>query len=545
MAIIKTKFDRGVEGATNIVDAGTEGTKVASGTTAQRGSTTGQWRFNSTTGNFEGRNANNFVALEATPTISSVDDGEVDSAAGGNQTIVVTGNNFSSGGTITFVGTSAEFNASTTTFNSVTQVTAVAPKSSFLNAQEPYKVKFTSSGGLSGTSASGLISVDNAPTWTTSAGNIGNVYETKTANITVAATDTDGDTISYSVSSGSLPTGLSINSSTGAITGTAPSVSGDTTSTFDLRATANSKTVDRTFNIIVKEALGTSTNPATSAAQLYNAGYTTDGAYYINNTFTGGSARNCYCRFNTRDGVHWHRWTPYHLATSTTEHSSSSSAKSNTDLVDISGHSLDIKELSASAGEKDFTYSTFSSGSGISHTWNVGLQMSALQGFYLGAETYEDSNGDSGNYGGGTAGNKGNVGIDWASSNLGTGDWGSNYSPDLTILQTGLDTTRNNNNARNFGAVKFEADGSNTNFTSYSTEVGGVIGVGGTSNYGQSDLWSRYSNQSNTGHQFSNSGNTAHSGAVASNYYWTLRIAGWSDTSNVLRYRGIFWLGDK
>ena len=64
MAIIKTKFDRGVEGATNIVDAGTEGTKVASGTTAQRGSTTGQFRFNSTTGKFEGRNSNGFLCLQ-------------------------------------------------------------------------------------------------------------------------------------------------------------------------------------------------------------------------------------------------------------------------------------------------------------------------------------------------------------------------------------------------------------------------------------------------------------------------------------------------
>ena len=41
----------------NIVDTGTEGTKVAAGTTAQRGSTTGQWRYNTTTGFFEGRNA--------------------------------------------------------------------------------------------------------------------------------------------------------------------------------------------------------------------------------------------------------------------------------------------------------------------------------------------------------------------------------------------------------------------------------------------------------------------------------------------------------
>jgi len=42
----------------NISDTGNEGTKVASGTTAQRGSTPGQWRYNSTTGFFEGRNAN-------------------------------------------------------------------------------------------------------------------------------------------------------------------------------------------------------------------------------------------------------------------------------------------------------------------------------------------------------------------------------------------------------------------------------------------------------------------------------------------------------
>jgi putative alpha-1,2-mannosidase len=132
----------------NIVDTGTEGTKVALGTTAQRGSTTGQWRYNSETGFFEGRNTDGtFSTLQPDPVVTSVDDGEVDSAGGGNQTIVVTGQNFTTGGTIAFVGTSAEFNATTTTFNSSTQVTAVAPKASFLNAQEPYKVKFTSASG--------------------------------------------------------------------------------------------------------------------------------------------------------------------------------------------------------------------------------------------------------------------------------------------------------------------------------------------------------------------------------------------------------------
>ena len=55
----------------NIVDTGTEGTKVALGTTGQRGSTTGQWRFNSTTGFFEGRNSTGFQSLEPASTIGS------------------------------------------------------------------------------------------------------------------------------------------------------------------------------------------------------------------------------------------------------------------------------------------------------------------------------------------------------------------------------------------------------------------------------------------------------------------------------------------
>ena len=64
----------------NISDAGTEGTKVATGTTAQRGTTTGQWRYNTETGFFEGRNTGgDFSTLEPSPTITSVDVTEVDS----------------------------------------------------------------------------------------------------------------------------------------------------------------------------------------------------------------------------------------------------------------------------------------------------------------------------------------------------------------------------------------------------------------------------------------------------------------------------------
>ncbi len=251
-------------GFVNISDSGTEGTKVASGTTAQRGSTTGQWRYNSTTGFFEGRGASSFSSLEPVPTVASVDDTEVDSAGGGNQTIVITGTNFSSGSVASFVGSSASFNASTTTVDSATQITAVAPKASFLNAQEPYKVKVTSASGLAGTSATGLINVDNAPTWTTNAGSLGSIMESATGNhFTVSASDAEGDTVAYSLQSGSLA-GLSLNSSSGVISGDPTDVSSDTTNSFTLRATAGSKTTDRAFTYI------TQNNPIVQTNLVYD-----------------------------------------------------------------------------------------------------------------------------------------------------------------------------------------------------------------------------------------------------------------------------------
>ena len=254
MAIIKTKFNRGVEGATNIVDAGTEGTKIASGTTGQRGSTTGQFRFNSTTNKFEGRNASgSFISIEQTPTISSIDDTEVDSGAGGNQTFVITGTNFSTGDVASFVGSDGTtITASTTTIDSATQITAVIAKSSFVNSKEPYDVKITTAGGLVAT-LDNQINVDNSPSWSTAAGSLGTVFDSvrSTASLSATATDPESDTIVYSVQSGSLPAGASLNSSTGAITGFS-AVGSDTTSSFTLRATANSKTADRAFSIIVK-----------------------------------------------------------------------------------------------------------------------------------------------------------------------------------------------------------------------------------------------------------------------------------------------------
>jgi len=256
----------------NIVDTGTEGTRVASGTTAQRGSTQGQFRFNSTTGLAEYYDGANFKSIDAPPSVTSVDVTEVDSQAGGNQTFVITGTSFSSGATVTFVGAAGtDFNASSATRDSTTQITAVAPKSSFLNAQEPYGIKVVNSSGLSA-SLAGQINVDSAPTFNINAGTLSTLadFGRAASNITtITATDADGDAITFSKISGTLPTGITFNSN-GTFSGTANAETSDTTYTFTIRATANSKTADRQYSIIVKAPLVTGMQSVDTSVSGYH-----------------------------------------------------------------------------------------------------------------------------------------------------------------------------------------------------------------------------------------------------------------------------------
>ena len=58
-----------------------------------------------------------------------------------------------------------------------------------------------------------------SPVFTTAAGNLANAFNS-VASTNAGATDPDGDTITHSITSGSLPSGLSLNSTNGAITGT-------------------------------------------------------------------------------------------------------------------------------------------------------------------------------------------------------------------------------------------------------------------------------------------------------------------------------------
>ncbi|MDC1096424.1 hypothetical protein OAS47_03820 [Pelagibacteraceae bacterium] len=254
MTKARTIADLGT-GFVNISDTGTEGTKVASGTTAQRGSTAGQFRFNSTTGKFEGRNSSTFLSIDTSPVVSSINNTNVQPNAGGNATFVITGSGFESGATASFIGANAStVTASSTTVDNATQITAVAANSSFAAAGEPYDVKVTNTSGLAG-QLDNQINVDSSPEWQTASGTLATINDNVSGtHATVSATDVDGDTVAYSLQSGSLG-GINLNSSTGALSGDPTNVNSSTTLNFTLRATAGGKTADRAFAIVVNPSL--------------------------------------------------------------------------------------------------------------------------------------------------------------------------------------------------------------------------------------------------------------------------------------------------
>ena len=290
MAQTKVRFDRAVEGATNIVDSGTEGTRVAKGTQAQRGTTQGQLRFNTDTGLAEYYTGTVFKAIDSPPTISSVGNSNItESQISSNYDLTITGSSFNSGATVKFIGNDdTEYSSPTVTVNSDTSISARVP-TSVTNANEPYDVKVTNNSGLSAILAD-AFNVDAKPAWTTSAGSLGTFVEGSAVSTSVTATDPEGETITYGITSGSLPSGLSLNTSSGAITGTAPLVTGDTTSTFTVTATAGSQTNSREFTITIREPI-VSTFSYTGSGQTFTApvGVTSFTAYMWGAGGAGGS----------------------------------------------------------------------------------------------------------------------------------------------------------------------------------------------------------------------------------------------------------------
>jgi len=178
------------------------------------------------------------------PTVSSISPSTIENT---QTAVTITGTNFVNGATVNAISsTGAIYNADTVSFtNSTTLATNFT-----LTTDGTYYIRVENPDGLAGRSATALLTVSDAPTWVTAAGSLGSIAAGSAINFTVQATS--DSTVSYSVVSGSLPGGASLNSSTGAITGTESGATAETTYNFTIRATdAESQTADRAFTITV------------------------------------------------------------------------------------------------------------------------------------------------------------------------------------------------------------------------------------------------------------------------------------------------------
>jgi hypothetical protein len=180
------------------------------------------------------------------PTISSISPSVIENTA---TNITLTGTNFKDSSTPPFVDAINASTGAIVTANSVSFTNATTVVANFtLPVDGTYFLRLENNDGIACRSGTALLTVSDAPAWTTAAGSLGTVAALGSVNFTVAATNAT----SFAKTSGSFPGGVTINSSTGVISGTESGSSATTTFTFTIRATdAQGQTADRQFTITI------------------------------------------------------------------------------------------------------------------------------------------------------------------------------------------------------------------------------------------------------------------------------------------------------
>lgn len=199
------------------------------------------------------------VPTETKPTVADVSQTIAPASA---TTINITGTNFVTVPIVEFIKT----DGSITRPNSVSFTNATTLSVNVTLATGSYHVRVENPDGNAGRSTNNIITASTAPTFSTSAGSLGSVAAGDSVSIDVDGSSDStvafSETTSVLTSNTNTPAAtmnLSLNSSTGVISGTAPSPTSETTYNFTLRLTdAESQTVDRAFSITVTVGMNNS-----------------------------------------------------------------------------------------------------------------------------------------------------------------------------------------------------------------------------------------------------------------------------------------------
>ena len=209
----------------------------------------------------DGSGVLSFTAAGGTsPTVTGVTPSTIGNSA---TSVVIAGTNFVITPNVEFINSSGVITLPNSIVrDSATQLTVNVT----LPTDGTYFIRVENPDGLAARSSSAILTVSDAPTWSTSAGSLGSVEAGASASFSVTATS--DSTVAYSETTSVLTSNtdtpastmnLSLNSSTGAITGTAPAATSETTYNFTLRATdAESQTADRAFSITVTVGINNS-----------------------------------------------------------------------------------------------------------------------------------------------------------------------------------------------------------------------------------------------------------------------------------------------
>ena len=241
---------------------GTKGVTVPKGTTGQRvGSESGELRFNTTTELMEYYDGNQWKPIDAPPTISSISTSDAQGTnnilnADGStlHTITITGGNFGVGANVKFIGnTGTEYtagNINRVSNSSITCKTLITMGTT----DDPYDVSVINASGLAAL-LEDAFSFNAPPVFVNASGQIGTVFNGEVVSgstLNASATDAEGNTITYSILSGSLPgSGLTLSSSTGMITGTLSGTPSLGNYSFIVQAATTEGTVNRQFSLQV------------------------------------------------------------------------------------------------------------------------------------------------------------------------------------------------------------------------------------------------------------------------------------------------------
>ena len=271
---------------------GSDGVGVSTMSTAQRnalsGVKKGQFIFNESLNLAQYYDGTDWKSLDSPPTVSAIaidgrasgTSGYIDGSTSSTQTIIISGSLFDTiSASVTFEGTQGSTGTVTPlsiTRDNSSQITVTVNPSNFVEADDPYTVKVTNGSGLAGVLAD-AIDVNVPPTFATAAGSIGSTFENNTnfSNLsTVAATDVDNDPITHTISAGSLPSGVSLNTN-GTLTGTVGAGLG--VFTFTVQAATAKYTVTRQFTLTVA-SLPTGGNVTTSGNNRIHT-FTSNGTF--------------------------------------------------------------------------------------------------------------------------------------------------------------------------------------------------------------------------------------------------------------------------